>query len=417
MGSKEDLPGSDFQPLYEIVSGAMQQGDLDGFLALLVLQSPFTHAACCPWRDVAKELLSRAEYPVLLRRPHDVAVAGIALALGERSQHLTGFAAAAAQELARQPMPPAACVRDDERLLLGLSAGIGAAATALGPTLLNLLSLRAPTSSPRQRILDLWAEGLSLGEPRLTADLAARLMRYLQALPDDHAAPTDGDRIAIFWAAARLLDAPWKPVDEDIGKLDAILSGGRRAFQVLVVKQRPSTLDAALLLDALSTAPRHRLARLTSLESLMRIIDQFPASVHVLQNRQRGKSPYVMNDEYDAQDLLRAVALGVLPDLVPEDPASKVAGKSSRLDFTCRSARVGVEVKYLRSLGDWERVREEVLVDEATYQMHPYVETVVVLIHDPHNHVSPEHRPFLEADLSQSVAVFGRTVKYITRIR
>src|SRR5205823_1001870 len=116
------------------------------------------------------------------------------------------------------------------------------------------------TLPPRQRILDLWAEALSFDQPRLTAELATRLMRYLQTMPERHVTLTDGDRIAVFWAAARLLDVPWKPADEDIQTMERLLADGRRSSSTLISQQRPSTLDAAMLLDALSTAPQNRLA-------------------------------------------------------------------------------------------------------------------------------------------------------------
>lgn len=405
------------EALHEIVVTAAQQGDLDAFLALLVLQTGFGRPADSPWAGIAQELLNRSKPPTPLRRPHDVAVAGISLVLGATPEAFPDYPAAAGQELARQPLPPAACVRDDERLLLGVSAGIGKAAIGVRPTLLNLLSPRAATVPPRQRILDLWAEALSLGEPRLTTELAGRLMRYLQTMPERHATLTDGDRIAIFWAAARLLEAPWKPADDDFRTLDILLADGRRSAFTLISRERLSPLDAALLLDALSAAPHDRVALLTALDVLMRVIDQFPTAVHVLQHRQRSRPPYLINDEYDAQDLFRALALAALPDLVPEDPASKVADKGSRLDFTSRSARLGVELKFLRGHADLERVRQEVLVDESTYQMHPYIEAVVVLVHDPHGVVPPGQRVSFEADLSQSVSVAGRSVRYFTRIR
>lgn len=63
------------------------------------------------------------------------------------------------------------------------------------------------------------------------------------------------------------------------------------------------------------------------------------------------------------------------------------------------------------------KVREEILHDTATYQDHPHIDTVVVLVHDT-NHFIPIHeRASFEADLSQSVSVGGRTICYFTRVR
>jgi len=62
-------------------------------------------------------------------------------------------------------------------------------------------------------------------------------------------------------------------------------------------------------------------------------------------------------------------------------------------------------------------VREEILIDESTCQIHPYVETVVAFLYDPDRHIPTEDRVAFEADLSQTVSVAGRTVRYVTRVR
>ena len=57
------------------------------------------------------------------------------------------------------------------------------------------------------------------------------------------------------------------------------------------------------------------------------------------------------------------------------------------------------------------------MVDERQYQEHPYVETVIGFIHDPHAHISLAERPAFERDLSALVTVAGRTVNYVVRVR
>jgi hypothetical protein len=125
----------------------------------------------------------------------------------------------------------------------------------------------------------------------------------------------------------------------------------------------------------------------------------------------------VITDEYDVQDLFYALVRPGVTDIVPEDTTPKLAGRGSRLDFTSKATRLGFELKHVKSHGHADSVRDEVLVDEATYQEHPYIDTVIVFIHDPGRYIAPAERPAFERDLSQSVTVQGRTVRYMVRVR
>jgi hypothetical protein len=228
----------------------------------------------------------------------------------------------------------------------------------------------------------------------------------------------DDDRLAAFWLATRLLGAPWRPTDEQIAALDHVLEGGRRAATALMFDRGvASAFDATLLIDAFSAAPATRLARRSALDDALTVIEHFAASANVLATRYNVRPPFTITDEYDVQDLFRALTLPLVPDITAEDPAPKVAGKSTRLDFTSRRMRLGFELKHVKSQRHAATVREEVLLDERTYQEHPHVETVVVFIHDPNRYIALGDRPAFEADLSKTVAVEGRTVRYVVRVR
>jgi hypothetical protein len=402
--------------VHDTISHAFEQKDLDAFVCALVLHSGFGRPESSAWADQVTSLL---QLPLpALQRPHDVAVAGVRLALGDSGLSLTDYATAAKRELAREPLPPAACCRDDERLLIGVCAGIAKKAPELQPAVSALVSSRAAASSPRQRILDGWSEALSVGAAQFTADTAQRAMRYLRTVADYGRPLTLADQVAVLWLSARLLDAPWQPSDSDLGILDALMADARKAvLSLLSAGHRLTAIDSALVADALSTSPPARIARLGVLEGVLAAIDQFAASASVLGHRQRDRPAFTVEDEYDVQDLLHALLLPIVPDLVPEDPASKIAGKASRLDFTSRAARLGIETKHVRSASHGAKVRDEILVDEATYQAHPYVETVVAFVHDPEGSIASQDRAAFEADLSKTVSIQGRTVRYITRVR
>jgi hypothetical protein len=405
--------------MVEVVNSAIDSRDLDGHLAALVLHTGYRSLLECNemslWVQAVEQLLCRNS--VSSKSPVDVAILGVQLALGGAAKHQDEYADAARRELAREPLPPAACVRDDERLLLGVAAGIGAAAPQLADELVVILRAREHTTNVRQRCLDLWAESLARGAPKLTADIARLAMRHLGA-GETFRPVADEDRIALFWLATRLLEAPWTPTDNDLAVLDSVLADGRRfALTLSMTGRLVDALDAALMLDALSATPGSRLARGSALDGVLAIVDHFPASAGVLGNRQQNRVPFMITDEYDVQDLFQSLVLSIIPDIVPEDPAPKVAGRSSRLDFTSKATRLGFELKHVKSSNHVKVIRKEILLDERTYQEHPYIDTVVVFVHDPGCHIPLDARTAFESDLTTQVTVSGRTVRYVVKVR
>lgn len=409
--------------LWSVIRDAVERADLEAHLALFVLHSalrlPTQAAATVPWiGDLTRTLTAGQLGPGPLRRAQDVATLGLRIALGQDADRASEFADAARREVARQPLPPAACLRDDERLLLGVAAGIGVVAQGLAPDLLPIFRGREHQGTVRQTCIDLFAEALVGGTATMNADLARRAFRHVTAQSAARPLATDSDRIAVFWLASRLLDADWGPTDTELAALSGLLDDGRRGTQQLLGHETTiNTLDAAMLLDALSASPAGQLARRSALDGVLAVIDHFAASAGVLAKRQRGRTPLTIQDEYDVQDFFYALVLPFVPDMVPEDPAPKIAGKSTRLDFTSKAIRIGIELKHVKSASHVASVRDELLLDERTYQEHPYVETVVAFVHDPGGHIARSARTSFEADLSTTVTLAGRSVRYIVRVR
>jgi hypothetical protein len=414
--------------LWAVVSEAMERADLEGHLAALILQSglriPALAVVTAPWiSDVQRILDSRATAAGPLRRAQDVATIGIRLALGRETERAPEYVEAARREVAREPLPPAACLRDDQRVLIGVAAGIGAASVrALAPTLardvLPLLHAREHHGSLREVCLDLFAEALLGGSTALSAELAQRAFRHLTASAVSRPSATDRDRVTVFWLATRLLEANWRPTDYELSTLGSLIADSRRSTRLLLGQaQAIDALDAALLLDAMAACPSGQLARQSTIEAVLAIVDHFAASAEVLANRQRDRTALTIQDEYDVQDIFHALILPIVPDIVPEDPAPKIAGRSTRLDFTSKAMRLGIELKHVKSASHSAEVRKELLVDEGTYQEHPYVETVVAFVYDPRGYIAQNARTAFEADLSTTVTLGGRTVRYIVRVR
>jgi len=304
-------------------------------------------------------------------------------------------------------------------VLLGIAAGIGRIAPGLAADVIPILRQRHHLCSVQQACLDTLAEALLSGSTAISAQLAPRAYDLLTAPTISRPPAEDRDRIAAFWLATRLLDSEWRPNDSQLAALGNLIDDTARASRPMLRRVHPALdpLDAAMLLDAMTAAPATQLTRASGLDRLLLLVDRFSASVAVLAHRQRDRTPLTIEDEYDVQDLFHALSIAIVPDIVREDPTSKLAGRSSRLDFTSKSLRLGVELKHVRSGSHAKEVREELLVDEATYQVHPFVETVIAFVNDPGAHIPLAERAAFEADLSVTVTIEGRRVRYLVRIR
>jgi len=125
---------------------------------------------------------------------------------------------------------------------------------------------------------------------------------------------------------------------------------------------------------------------------VLQICRRIQYSASILSNRPRkGKTPFLIEDEYDVQDLLQAVLKAYLKYFVQEDPLPKVAAaKSSRADISIEDLGILIEVKYVREPGDQKRIFEEYSEDLELYSKCSYLKTFIFLIYNSSKLRDPE---------------------------
>lgn len=401
------------EPTLQYVRSLIERRDLDSYLAALIVTASYSDRRLSPLHPHIELLLS--EPPPTLTRPHDVAVAGCRLALGDTAILTANIPAALERELRRVPMPPAATVRDDDRLLLGVAAGVGTVGDEKLRKLVQDVSSERLTGTVADRTVALLADLFASGSAQLREPFTRESLRLVEMAANTFLQPEDA--VAAWWAANRLLDAEWQPTTSELEFLEKNRSDLARSIrqQGYATNMRP--LFVSLHFDADAISPSERLVRRSALDAALTICDGFVSSAAKLQVRRAKKPTFVVADEYDVQDLFHALVLPFIPDCEPEDPTPKVAGKSSRLDFVSKKTGIGFEMKYVRDVSHAAAVRNEILIDEATYEAHPYVQTVVVFVFDPKRHMPEHQRLTFEADLSGEVTIRLRKVSYIVRVR
>ena len=141
---------------------------------------------------------------------------------------------------------------------------------------------------------------------------------------------------------------------------------------------------------------RGHLASVSSLKSLTkeqradlplirirRILSRFDLVVNQLKRRRKNKEPYVVEDEYDVQDLLHALLKVDFDDVRKEEWTPSYAGGASKIDFVLKNEGILVEVKKTSKNTGEKEIGEQLLVDIAKYKEYPNIRTLICFIYDP----------------------------------
>lgn len=139
-------------------------------------------------------------------------------------------------------------------------------------------------------------------------------------------------------------------------------------IEALVCGQRPDRYELLPNLGAVD-----------EISLLIRLIDNFRVGARLLANRGHSRSPFVLENEYDVQDLLFISIRGVFNDARLEEWTPKHAGTSKRVDIVVPSLGALVETKYVRSKSHARSVANEIKIDIESYHSYPACRSVLVL--------------------------------------
>jgi hypothetical protein len=419
MGHRTNLQNrQDRANLENRVSEGIQGGDLDAHLACLVLTYVFHELSRTPFVAEINSLREKQFEPKKGRlRPHDAAVLGVRLSLSwSEAEYKREFPEICALELRRQPLPPLETIQTDPRLLIGIAAGAGAIEGyhEYRQELWKIADAFREREgvSPWVYVLACWAQRL-LADSSDYAEVAGDLARYL--IRRD-AGFSVRDRAATLWVITNhdvfmpgIGQDEFERLEDLREDLERVVDAGEAAGSLT------GALGSAFLYAALGSG-RKESRRRRAVQATLDVIEVFDQVARRLAHaRRKGKNPYIVEDEYDVQDLFYAMLLPALPDLEPEDPTIKHAGSSKKIDFVSRQGRIGVEIKYVRSEQTDKDIEKDLKVDIESYHIHPACKTLIIFIYDPRHRILEPR--ILERDLSGSRSFDGRAVELITRIR
>ena len=147
-------------------------------------------------------------------------------------------------------------------------------------------------------------------------------------------------------------------------------------------------------------------------ESALRVIEnlchRFHRVVLQLRTRNRGKTPFVIEDEYDVQYLFNGLLRVYFDDVRAEEPTQSFAGKGSRMDFLMKNEKIVLEIKHTRDTLTEKEIGDEFFSDLHRYEVHLECEHLVFFIYDPRNII--ENPGGVETDLNKQCGGLPHTV-------
>jgi hypothetical protein len=130
------------------------------------------------------------------------------------------------------------------------------------------------------------------------------------------------------------------------------------------------------------------------------ICTRFPAVVRQLRRRYGNRNPLEINDEYDVQDLMRALLQIFFDDVRPEQWTPSYAGKSARMDFLLKMEHIVLEIKHGRRGLTEKELGDELIIDIRRYkETHPDCQALYCFIFDPQGFIDNPNG--MENDLSK----------------
>jgi hypothetical protein len=130
----------------------------------------------------------------------------------------------------------------------------------------------------------------------------------------------------------------------------------------------------------------------------VQLADSFHRVVLRLRTRHAERPPFLINDEYDVQDIFAALLETRFEDIRREEWGPSYAGGATRADFLLKNESVLFETKMMREGLNDRKLGEELIIDIEHYKQRPH-KALVCFVYDPEHRLKNPRG--LENDLSK----------------
>jgi hypothetical protein len=165
--------------------------------------------------------------------------------------------------------------------------------------------------------------------------------------------------------------------------------------------------------DAILLKYKPSLFQIEATQILEHLFLRFHSVVKQLQKRQRERKPFIVNDEYDVQDLLYSLLQIYFDDVRPEEYCPSYAGTSARIDFFLKEEQVAIEAKMTSKDHGRKMIAKELILDKEYYRKKEGVRILYCLVYDPYEIITNPQG--FENDISEKRENFEAKVFVVPR--
>ena len=137
-----------------------------------------------------------------------------------------------------------------------------------------------------------------------------------------------------------------------------------------------------------------------ALETLHSIARKFKEATMPLRKRRTGKQPFLIENEYDVQDVFHTFLRLFFQIVRPEEWTPQYAGSANRMDFVLPDYNIAIEIKMTRENLRDKDIGDQILNDISHYKADSSVHHLFCFIYDPHECI--QNKQALEDDLIQN---------------
>lgn len=246
--------------------------------------------------------------------------------------------------------------------------------------------------------LDIETE-LLIGSEQIYIPIRRLYVRY-EILYPVHSVGTMDRYCELRWKAGTFLKA-----QSFIGSMEYRERGSHRWESLLEVTVPDPVRLAALLVELRIEENRRNPGQKMDVDissavaRLVQLADAFYRVALRLRTRHANRTPFLIDDEYDVQDLFAALLETRFEDVRREEWGPSYAGGATRVDFLLKNESVLLETKMMRDGLSDRKLGEELIIDIAHYQQRSDCKALVCFVYDPgHRLKNPQA---LETDLSK----------------
>lgn len=145
-----------------------------------------------------------------------------------------------------------------------------------------------------------------------------------------------------------------------------------------------------------------------AIEKLKNLFAKFHRIAQTLRSRHDNRPTLIITDEYDVQDLLRAILKEHFEDVRDEDYVPSYAGSNSRVDFVLKNEKIVIETKMTNDRLKDKEAGSQLLIDIGRYKNHPDCKILALFIYDKGDFII--NKPGLIKDL-ENMSSNGLIVK------